>query len=69
MLGIIHGTKLKTIELNASIRPAGLEEVDSTSKVNVNAVERALPVSDCNLELVHFTGPLQWIFEVRPGGE
>jgi transcription initiation factor TFIIIC delta subunit-like protein len=67
MLGIIHGTKLKTIELNASI-PVGLEEVDSTSKVNVNAVESALPVSDCNLELVHFTGPLQWIFEVRPGG-
>lgn len=64
VLGIIHGTKLKTIELNASTQPASLEEPDSTGMVNVNAVERALPVHDCSL---HFTGPLQWIFDVRPG--
>jgi hypothetical protein len=64
VVGLVLGSELKIIGLDATITSGRHYQLDLASPVELRSQEEILPTSDWALETVHFTGPIGWIFQV-----
>lgn len=64
-VAIVYGTRLKIVRLDVTLVPKD-RQVDFGSKytLEANSAEHASTASDKSLGTYHFTGPVQWLFEV-----